>query len=185
MWLLDFDGVVNALGRRGGHAFWDDWEQAQMDHPLGLLTRDYQPVRLPLLWSRTVVRVIAEAVDAGVDVRWLTTWREHTRLLSAVIPGLPDMPWLDEEVLDPVVADELAPEEAMSSGRWKVECAKAYVPEEARLLWTDDAEWLTTGDNADWLRRRRGPVEAISPAPSAGLIPRDVRRIREWLGAVG
>lgn len=184
VWLVDFDGVVNALSSSGGRMDWDDRLSGSIDHPLGRTTRGGAMIRLPLLWSPTVVRVLGDAVAAGVDVRWLSTWREHTRQLPTVIDGLPVLPWLDESVLDDTVAAALDPEGRMASGAWKFACAKAYVPDEAPLLWTDDAAYLVGGMSAAWRWRRAAETRVIAPRPASGLGPRDVAKIREWIAAV-
>lgn len=118
IWLLDFDGVVNALSRRGGRSYWRDWNSATVEHPDGERTRTGSPVQLPLLWSQTVVDTIAGAADSGVAVRWLSTWREHTQQVPAVIAGLPELPWLDESILDAVGNGELDPQMKQYSGPW-------------------------------------------------------------------
>lgn len=33
VWLLDFDGVVNAISKRGAKSVWDRWESARIPHP--------------------------------------------------------------------------------------------------------------------------------------------------------
>ena len=180
MWLIDFDGVVNALSRRGGRSFWDDWRTAAVPHPEGELTRRGDVVQLPLLWSRTVVDTIAHAANSGIDVRWLSTWREHTRLLPPVLHGLPDLPWLDENILDPDAADDLDPRDRMVSGPWKVAVAKAAVPDDAPLLWTEDELRVDMLSEA-WRRSRSASTTYIRPNPLTGLIRRDIAAIRAWI----
>lgn len=182
IWLLDFDGVVNALSARGGRSIWSDWHTAVVDHPEHELARDGAVVRLPLLWSATVVATIADAAAAGIDVRWLSTWREHTAELPATIPGLPALPWLDERILpDTALVD---PGARNYSGPWKVEVAKAFVPEEAPLLWTEDTLSVDLLSET-WRRRRPGPSTFIRPRPPTGLVQREIREIREWIDLHG
>lgn len=180
IWLLDFDGVVNALSKRGGRTYWPDWRSASLDHPHGERTRSGKTVRLPLLWSQTVIDTITAAAAAGVDVRWLSTWREHTALLPDLIPGLPALPWLDEAILDNASADGLDPALTMYSGPWKVEVAKAYVPDEAPLLWTEDSMSVDLLSET-WRRSRSSPTEFVRPRPSTGLVQKDVQAITQWV----
>ncbi len=180
IWLLDFDGVVNALSRRGGRTYWSDWKSAAVDHPYGELTLSGQPVRLPLLWSQTVIDAIADAAAAGIDVQWLSTWREHTALLPALIAGLPELPWLDESILPSASVEDLDPGQRMYSGPWKVQVAKAYVRDDAPLLWTEDS--LTVDMlSENWRRSRSGSTEFVRPRPSSGLVCREVQGIAEWV----
>lgn len=181
VWLLDFDGVVNAISSKGGKSVWPIWETARVPHP------SYPTKTLPLLWSPAVVDTIRHAVDAGVDVRWLTTWREHTKTLPEVIHGLPDIPWLDESVLSDEVASTLDPDQRMASGMWKFEVARAYVPDDAPLLWTDDSYWIMSWSKEvpAWVSKRGAPTELIQPTETLGLVQRQVRAIREWIDLRG
>lgn len=180
VWLLDFDGVINALSRRGGQTYWQDWQAAHIDHPHGDRDVRGNPVRLPLLWSPAVIETVAAAVDAGVSVRWLSTWREHTRLLPPILSGLPEIPWLDENILAADAADGLDARERMVSGPWKVAVARAAVPDDAPLLWTEDALSVDMLSES-WRRARTVPTMFVRPHPAQGLIPRDVRAVREWI----
>ena len=181
MWLLDFDGVVNALSKRGGRNFWPhEWRSASIDHPEGDRDRRGRPVKLPLLWSTTVLETVASALDAGVDVRWLSTWREHTTLLPPILAGLPEFGWLDEHLLADNDADGLDARERMVSGPWKLAVAKAAVPDDAPLLWTEDALSVDMLSES-WRRSRTAPTTFLRPHPAQGLIPRDVRAIGEWI----
>lgn len=183
IWLLDFDGVVNAMSARGGRTYWDDWRSATVDHPEAELTRSGRLVRVPLLWSETVVATVAAAVRAGIDVRWLSTWRAHTATLPAIIPGLPTLPYLDESILHGA-APGLDPSLRSYSGPWKVEVAKAFVPEGVPLLWTDDAVSIDMLSQS-WRRNRDGPTTFIRPRQATGLAQREVREIKDWIERFG
>lgn len=180
IWLLDFDGVVNALSKRGGTALWTDWHSASIDHPHGETNRRGDVIRLPLLWSDTVVQTIAQAAAAGVDVRWLSTWRGDTKRLLDVITGLPELPWLDESILDFAATDGLDAGARMCSGPWKMEVAKAYVADDAPLLWTEDALSIDMLSES-WRLARNGATNFIRPHPTQGLIAKDIAAIREWI----
>lgn len=165
VWLLDFDGVINALSRRGGTSIWTDWDSATVDHP-------GRALGLPLLWSGVVIDTVAAAVAAGVDVRWLSTWREDTAVLPSVIPGLPVLGWLDEGLLGlPRLMDDTA---------WKVEVAKVFVADEVPLLWTDDSVGVEI-NSVGWRGNRSGPTVFIRPRPATGLVRREIAAIRSWI----
>lgn len=180
IWLLDFDGVVNALSKRGGRAYWPDWRSATIPDPDGGLTRAGTPLQLQLLWAPEVIDTVRHALDAGVDVRWLSTWRAHTALLPEIIPGLPRMRWLDETILAAVDESTLDPGKSMESGPWKVLVAKAYVPGGAPLLWTEDSLSIDLLSES-WRRARTAATTLIRPRGATGLIQREVRTIREWI----
>lgn len=183
IWLIDFDGVVNALSKRGGTQFWNDWRTATIDHPHGEMNSRGNVIRLSLLWSETVVGTMTMARDRGVDVRWLSTWRGDTRQLLDVIPGLPELPWVDESILDTGSLNSLDDSERMYSGPWKVEVAKAYVPDDAPLLWTED-EMRVDMLSESWRRSRSAATTFIRPHPAQGLIARDIAEITAWIDEV-
>lgn len=180
IWLLDFDGVINAISARGGRSYWGDWRSAAIDHPEGELTRSGRPVRVPLLWSETVVATVAAAVAAGIDVHWLSTWREHTATLPSVIPGLPALPYLDESILGPAASGLDDPIPRTYCGAWKVTVAKAFVPEGVPLLWTDDALNIDML-SAPWRRNRTGPTTFIRPRQATGFVQREIHEIDGWI----
>ena len=128
-----------------------------------------------------MVDTVTEAVAAGVDVRWLSTWREHTAVLPAVIPGLPELPYLDESVAGLCGP---APEERNYSGPWKVDVAKACVPDEVPLLWTEDSLAVNLLSET-WRSSRRGPTPFIQPRTATGLVQREIREIRAWIARHG
>ena len=128
-----------------------------------------------------MVDTVTEAVAAGVDVRWLSTWREHTAVLPAVIPGLPELPYLDESVAGLCGP---APEERNYSGPWKVDVAKACVPDEVPLLWTEDSLAVNLLSET-WRSSRRGPTTFIQPRTATGLVQREIREIRAWIARHG
>lgn len=175
VWLLDFDGVINAISKRGDRNVWDDWEFARIDHP------QEAGHSLPLLWSPTVVQVVSDAVDAGVNVVWLSTWREDTRILPTVIDGLPELPWWDEQTLIEA-GHRLDPLNVLHQ-RWKAQVAMAMVPDGAPLLWTDDNLDFGIVRLAErtWLSKRPGGSTTVVPHETIGLSKKNVRVIREWL----
>lgn len=182
VWLLDFDGVINAISKKGCNAFWDDWNQVRIQNPSN---PDNPKDTLPLLWSSTVARTVADAHAAGVRVIWLTTWREHTKVLPDIIPELPrDLPWWDEDVLLGS-GGRLDPMNQLGQ-RWKFDVAHQLVPDGVPLLWTDDT--LNFGilrlGNRRWTETREGGTTLINPVEAHGLYRKHIVAIREWIEEV-
>lgn len=182
VWLLDFDGVLNAIASRGMKSGWDTWKQARIPSPLP----DEPDVTYPILWAPEAVSVVADAVNAGVRVVWLTTWREDTYLLPLTLTELPDpdlMEVWDEDTakaagarLDPL---------RMLGQDWKPTVARALLPDDVPLLWTDDnLHFFLLREDRSWLDSRKGSSELIAPSSSLGLSRKQVKSIREWIDLV-
>lgn len=90
-----------------------------------------------------------------------------------MIPGLPGIPYLDGGLLSGGAMSD-------AGGLWKFEVVRAFVPDDAPLLWTDDAlsvDFLSE----TWRRTRAGTTTFIRPRQGTGLVQREVRQIREWI----
>ncbi len=61
-----------------------------------------------------------------------------------------------------------------------MEVAKAYVPDESPLLWTEDSISVDLLSET-WRRSRCGATEFARPRSSSGLVGRDVQVIAEWV----
>ncbi|MBS4102781.1 hypothetical protein [Tsukamurella paurometabola] len=189
IWLLDFDGVVNVgpLSTRPRRAQPNRRVQRWTEFASASVWSESAERAFLLRWSPEVISVIADAVAAGIDVRWLTTWREESAIFSTVIPGLPELPFLDEAILDPTVRDALDPRDRLRSGQWKADVAAAYVPDGVPLLWTDDSTELRDLTRR-WRRARKeqgGPTVHIVPNEDDGLLPSDVETIRDFIRTFG
>lgn len=179
VWLLDFDGVVNAISKRGAKSVWDRWAFARIAHPDP--DEGMEGATLPILWSPYVVDTIIYAVERGVDVRWLTTWREHTRVLPDVIGNLPVIPWMDEDML-PAAGGKVDVLNQLGQ-RWKMDVFLGLVPDDVPVLWTDDHLDAILYRYIDKTRvtSRKGGTTLIAPRENIGLSQRQVREIREWV----
>lgn len=167
IWLLDFDGVLNAVAPRGDTRVWETWHVS---------LKGEDPESIPwYLWAPEATQVVAEAATAGVRVIWLTDWMEMTQKLHETIPNLPPcLEFLTNRIAGP-------------SRHWKVNAAMATVPDDAPLLWTDDhlhTRLLREKLSKDWIANRAGDTTVISPNKRVGVTPRDVRTIREWIAKV-
>ncbi|MCU1676595.1 MAG: hypothetical protein JWM93_1353, partial [Frankiales bacterium] len=68
LWLLDVDGVVNAVTRVPDPSVWHDWQR-------GSAVAD--GIEWPIVFSRTVARTVRRLHEERLaEVRWLTTWGE-------------------------------------------------------------------------------------------------------------
>src|SRR5690348_1664445 len=85
LWLLDIDGVVNALARGPLPRIWPEHEWVQRlvitDIP------DRGVMTLPILAARPVLDFIADVHASGrAEIRWHSTWR--TAAISSFAPAL-------------------------------------------------------------------------------------------------
>ncbi len=168
VWLLDVDGVVNAITKKPDRQVWpaDAWITTEAE-------ADGQ--RWPILAARPVLDFIRRVhqTDAA-EIRWHTTWQKDTAGLAAAL-DLPHLPVQD------------APEYAdigtclKRDLWWKVPAVERVLRDEGRpVLWTDD--------DITWnLRRDRdrlsalGPLTLISPNERTGLTRKHLRKIATLL----
>lgn len=155
LWLLDVDGVVNAVSTFPKKSVWKDFTKVQV-------------AKMPIWYSPTVVEFINDANRSGrAQVAWLTTWGEQARAELSPALGLDDFPvWSTESA------------SSGQHGWWKLEAAKRC-PTDRRLVWTDDdlrverLSWEWVGTRADTL--------ALSPWEHTGLDAGDLSRIDRFL----
>ena len=170
VWLLDIDGVVNALARGPVRGSWapNDWVQTVIHAEVpghGLMA-------LPILAARPVLDFVTDVVRSGAaEVRWHSTWRGAAVTDFAPALGLPPIPisvapeWIDRP----------------HAGWWKLPAAQRVVAAGRRLVWTDDDLRVLGGDvggldvHSDAL--------LIGPEPNGGLTADDLDRIAGFLRA--
>jgi hypothetical protein len=174
VWLLDIDGVVNALSRRAPSAPWPagSWEQ----HVVRIEVPDRGMLTLPILAARPVLEFITDVVESGAaEVRWHSTWGQSAITTLGPALGLPP--------IELSVAPEWADSAAMW---WKIPAARHLAESGRRLVWTDDQLPLYRTD-----RLGAGELAALeawdgalllAPDPAAGLSPDDLARIAGFLG---
>lgn len=149
LWLLDVDGVVNAL--RGDVP--DDHRRVSARTQGRTFSITYRPA----LMTR-----IRELSDRGaVEIRWLTTWGDDAP--TAIAPAL-HLPQFAVEGSDDYRTDT-------GSHWWKATTARRIVQDSpARpLIWTDDdAGYAQQLGELDWLLDHPAKL-VISPDPEVGL----------------
>jgi hypothetical protein len=167
VWLLDIDGVINALARGPVRGSWppDTWAQhvVRAEIPeMGLMV-------LPILVAEPVLDFVRRVVSSGAaEVRWHSTWRTAAVTDLAPLLGLPPIPI------------SIAPEWTQRPpGWWKLAAAQRVIAAERPLVWTDDDIARYDGDLGDLLSRPDALL--ISPDPETGLSPHDLDRIAEFL----
>lgn len=167
VWLLDIDGVINALARGPVRGSWppDTWTQhvvrAEMPQ-LGFMV-------LPILVAEPVLDFVRRVVSCGAaEVRWHSTWRTAAVTELAPLLELPPIPI------------SIAPEWTQRpSGWWKLAAAQRVIAAGRRLVWTDDDIFRYDGDLGDLPSRPDALL--ISPDPETGLSPADLERITAFL----
>ncbi len=192
VWLLDIDGVLNAVAREPDRLMWPDWQHG---------TAEADGVRWPICFSPSVSRTIRRLHEHRlVEVRWLTTWRSDA---NRQLRQLLDLPAFE------VVPDAAAPDsrtdyrtagtplardaETTSHGAataayrpvegewWKFAAVRDAVADlDGRpLIWTDD-ELADQPDAVAWVVDSVSDPLVIAPAPQVGLTPRHLEVIEDF-----
>jgi hypothetical protein len=186
LWLLDVDGVVNAVVKRPDRGVWRDWRQ-------GTATAD--GVEWPIWFSPTVTSTVSRLHETGVvEVRWLTTWGAQANGELRALLGMPELEVAGEP---PHVSGDhgagshgeaVAREEGDEGDEgkavwWKLEAVQRIVlmEPERPVIWTDD-DLNGERDAVTWVERHVPRRLLLSPRPSLGLTPRQLRAIRSYCG---
>ncbi len=169
VWLLDIDGVINALARgpvRGSFPR-DAWAQHAVEAEIPGLG----PMLLPILVAQPVLQFIRDVHQAQTaQVLWHSTWRTAAMTELAPTLGLPPIPI------------SVAPEwTERPPGWWKLPAAQRVVASGRRLVWTDD-DITHYGNELGDLADRQDAL-LICPDPDTGLTQRDLDRIADFLAA--
>lgn len=176
VWLLDVDGVVNAIGKTPNTSIWprDQWSSG---------TASCQGREWPIMWSKVVVEFIREVHQAGrAEIRWHTTWQHEASNIETLV-GLPSLGVADSPEFD---------NQAQYAARaildglprwWKLPAAIRVVRDEQRpLLWADDDISNELGTRYDLGNlRQHAPLLTISPNQYTALTPKHLRQIAAWL----
>lgn len=189
VWLLDVDGVINAVGRiapkpvdHPGETLWADWEET-------IAVADGVP--WPIRYSPSLIEAITTLHNSGaVEVRWLTTWGHHANGDLRTALGLPE--FTVEATKE--VAQKLSRGVAGSHGEavasfpreiwWKFLAVQRFVADNPgrRFIWTDDD--LYYEDDAVLWVKDNVPTQPllISPNVRTGLLPRHLDQVERYLG---
>lgn len=177
VWLLDVDGVLNAISKEPDGAVWpkNKWVTA---------TARSGNANWPILAAQPVLDFIARTHTSGrAEVRWHTTW-QHDALALGKLLGLPEFAVQDcpEFYRERQLTGGAAPVTVRGSW-WKLPAAERVLGEEGRpLIWTDDdIRWEIELLGRDRNLRRLGPVLTITPPQHVGLTPKHLRLIDEFI----
>lgn len=167
LWLLDVDGVINAVTGNPDRTVWPDWVR-------GEAIADGAGWRI--WYSPSVVEAICRLRREGLaEIRWLTTWGHDANDELADVCGLPQ--------LDVVEFDH---EYEMHEDWWKLGAVQQIHDAEGPrpLVWTDD-DLRTETRAQDWVSDRYPDRLLIAPRCHLGLTPAHLREIeafcRSWV----
>lgn len=170
VWLLDVDGVINAVTAKPPPAWPADQWVVTSGHADG--------ATWPIRAARPVLDFIALAHEQGrAEVRWHTTW-QHDALALAEALGLPEFGVQD-------APEYAARTDALRRGRWwKLPAAQRVMQDEGRsLLWTDDDAAWDLGREQEAYLASLGSLLVVAPSQQTGLCKRHLRLIDEFLPA--
>ena len=166
VWLLDIDGVINAVSRKPPKHVWpeDQWTTGK--------ARD-KGRNWPMLGALPVMEFIRRVHETGqAEIRWHTTWQDKALEVGEMF-GLPEF------------AVAKAPEflERETDVWWKLPAAERVVREECRpLIWADDdITWSLAHYDVDAELRAHAPALLISPDETTGLMRKHLRQISDFL----
>ena len=160
IWLLDVDGVLNALAQHPDPLVWPDYRHTRARA---------QRAWFPITYSPTACARVREWHQAGlVEIRWLTTWGHEANTSLAGELGLPQA--------------EVVGLPGSSQVWWKLPMAQQVHLAEPhrRLVWTDD-QLQFCPPALDWLDELGGSALGLTPEPTTGLSPADLAAIEEFL----
>jgi hypothetical protein len=168
VWLLDIDGVVNALARGPVRGSWPsaDWAQHVVHADIPGSGR----MVLPIFVAQPVLDFVTAVHASGAaEVIWHSTWREAAVSDLAPVLGLPR--------LEVSVAPEWTarPRDVW----WKLPAAQRVVAADRRLVWTDDDIAVVPDQVADLAAR--ADTLLISPDPRTGLTAEHLAAIADFL----
>lgn len=188
LWLLDVDGVLNAVTSKPDPTVWDDWQHGEAHAQGGTW---------PICFSPTVMRTIRRLSEGGfVDVRWLTTWKAAANGDLIELLGLPAFSVAGADASAEASPSAVAASAengpptqgaAVATGRqggktwWKFDIVRELVRAAPNrpLIWTDD-DLRVERDAVTWVRDHAPHNLVMAPPSAVGLTPRQLRRIEEF-----
>lgn len=186
LWLLDVDGVLNAVAKRPDRGVWRDWRQ-------GTATAD--GVVWPIWFSPTVTGTVARLHESGVvEVRWLTTWGAQANGELRTLFGMPRLEVAGEPPHvsgdhgagshgEAVAIEEVQEPDDGKVSWWKLDAVRRVLTDEPSrpVIWTDD-DLGGERDAVAWVERNVPRRLLLSPRPNVGLTPRQLKAIRSYCG---
>lgn len=164
VWLLDFDGVINATGPAWGVKPLRMWSPPSR-YALGQTYR--------VRFAAPLIGRIKDVAESGlVEVRWCSTWNGDTDALRAMT-GL-DFP----------AAFEVEPNQhwTIVAARKRLAAQNVLEREGRRLIWTDDVEVPFTWELSHATITQGGRALLIRPKERQGLLPAHMDEIDRFVG---
>ena len=189
LWLLDVDGVLNAVAHVADRSVWTDWQEG---------AARAGGVDWPILFSPTAMRAVRSMHEDGLaEIRWLTTWRTAANDSLRHLVGLPAFP---VEGMTPPgdqspssqegdVHESVASHGGLFGQRgsewWKLTVVREVVDRQGGdrpLVWTDD-DLRFEPEAAAWVRDHVRTALLVAPSTRTGLAPEDLQTIRSFCEA--
>ncbi|WP_191842044.1 hypothetical protein [Catellatospora chokoriensis] len=173
VWLLDIDGVINAVTDLPDRRVWPDQEWVRTSAP------SKHDLEWPILAATPVLDFLRRVHEQGrAEIWWHSTWQHHSVNVGTAL-GLPVWPVRECPEFgsqDTALATPLA---RTKQTWWKLPAALRVLDEGRPLLWTDDdvRHQLRAADTRPWGDR----ALVLAPPVEVGLTPRQLRRIDRWL----
>lgn len=169
VWLLDIDGVINAVTRKTPKTWPEnDWIKIKI-------------ASFPFNVSKSVLNFIHEVYESNlVDIKWHTTWQHDANDKVGLALDLPKF-----EVFH---APEYLEHEPWAHiykkcTWWKLPSVNKLLETGCSIIWTDDDICLNTYDS-DYINPKDKLYTnslLIKPQTNLGLTPKHVTQIREYL----
>lgn len=174
VWLLDIDGVINAIRHQGAKPPLHVWPQHQWIDTEAIATGGET---WRILAAKPVVDFIATVHEGGLaEVRWHTTWQESAANVAQAL-GLPEFP------VQPAPSFDMS---AWTNGVrqggvwWKVPVVYEVVKECRPVIWTDD-DILEQTTREQRRLMAEVPFLVVNPDTYTGLTLKHLQQIRHFL----
>ena len=167
IWLLDVDGVINALSHPES---WPDSQEGIAHLSDG---------SFKICWSPELIEEI-KLLSKFIEIRWLTTWGKLANTALRPLVGLPDE--------FPVQAEPVY-ETGYGGGNyqyttfdWKFIAAKEALKEGRPIIWTDDDAWTEDMKREICAEAdsKKIPILMIRPQVLNGLSKNHISTIKEF-----
>lgn len=172
VWLLDLDGVINAIPARKSDPLPRCWPEEAWIRTEVKNSHNDKP--WPILAARPVLDFVYMVHNEGLaEIRWHTTWQEEANSVSVEL----DLPEFDVEP-----APEYEGWTMGAKGWWKVPAAKrACARTNGHLIWTDDDATYPSLSKLDRTNLRNAGTLIVAPRESTGLVQANLDKILFYL----
>lgn len=173
VWLLDIDGVINAVTDRPDRRVWPEHQWIRT------AAASKFDIEWPILAATPVLDFLRRVHAQGrAEIWWHSTWQQHAVNVGAAL-GLPRWPVRESPEFGSQETYLATPLARSGQTWWKLPAAQRVLDEGRPLLWTDDdaRRQLRATDTRPW----GGRALVVAPPVESGLTPRQLRRIDRWL----